>query len=759
MTPREPPSADPHDTSVTATIGATFAQCAPMRLGRPTTAISLRTHLLLLVAAILPLGALTTSLVLQADSSGTGWFGVAAALLAVALVLTVIVARRIADVASAVTSAARAIGHGEAPALGPFPIRELDELARAVAAAGTARRDTESRLRTAEVRLAGMLGAAPAAIMCIDQHRRVILFNSAAETLFGCPASEAIGVAADRFFSQRFLRLIDAHLEGARGRLRAIAVGPADSPVGFRRDGTEFALDAAVSLVDGAGGPLCLLVLRDVTEVKRREGERAELLRREQAARTEAELAAQQSWLLAEASRMLTLSADYATTLAGLARLAAGSFADWCVIDLVGDDGELRRLAVAHADPAREHLAQLFQARSLTGSDLPEALSEALASGHAELVAEVDAEERRRLVRGEEQERLVDGLGLRSAMLVPLVSRGHVVGALTLVRGAAGEPYTPDDLATAQELADRAASAADHSLQYRRAQEAHARFAGLVDGLDAIVWEADPATLGLTFVNHRAESLLGHPQRQWLGDASSWTRLIHPDDREAALAELRGQTAAGLECRLEYRMIAADGRLVWINNIVQPVRQDDGAVSQLRGLMIDITDRKRLAEERDRLLAAEQAARADAEASAERARFLAEAGDLLSSSLDRAATLDSLVGLAVPAFADWCLVHLTEPIAGRRLHAAGADADGTRVAEAVERLSPALELPALLPFLERMQAGEPLLVPEIGPAWLEGLQLLQQLAPKSVMVVPLVARGRTVGTLSYLKCYLRTLGA
>jgi PAS domain S-box-containing protein len=717
---------------------------------RPRT-ISLRALLLLLVAAAsLPPGALVINLALQRDSPETGWVVAAVAMLVVALVATLIVARRIAKTAASVAAATRALGHGEASALETLAVRELEEVARAVAAAGTARREVETRLRAAEGRLAGVLEAAPAAIMCLDEHRRVILFNHAAETLFGCPATEAIGVAADRFFSQRFLRQIDAQLEGARGRLRAIAVGNSDSPVGFRRDGTEFALDAAISRIEGPTGPVCTLVLRDVTELKRRESERAELLRREQAARTEAELAAQQSWLLAEASRMLTLSADYATTLAGLARLAAGSLADWCVIDVVGDDGALRRLAVVHADPAREPLARAYQRRPVTGAEVPEALSEALASGRAELVAEVDDEERRRLVRGAEQERLVEGLGLRSAMLVPLVSRGHVVGALTLVRGASGERYTPEDLAAAQELAGRAATAVDHSLQYRRAQEAHARFAGLVDGLDAIVWEADPATLEISFVNHRAESLLGHPVRQWLGDAGFWTRLIHPDDRDAALAALREHAAAGRECRLEFRMAAADGRLVWINNVVQPVRRDDGTVGQLRGLMIDVTERKRLAEERDRLLAAEQAARADAEAAAQRARFLAEASDLLSSSLDRTATLDSLVGLAVPAFADWCLVHLSEPIAGRRLHAAGADADGTRVAQAVERLAPALELPALLPFLERMRAGEPLLVPEIGPAWLEGLQLLQQLAPKSVMVVPLLARGRTVGTLSFL---------
>ena len=719
-----------------------------MKLARAGSAISLRTHLILLVAATLPLGALTTTMLRSASARQPEWLIASGALLLLALLLAATVARRIADVASAVTGAARAIGLGDTPALGPFPVHELDELARAVASAGHARRDIESRLRAAEARLGALIEAAPAAIMCIDAYRRVLVFNRIAETMFGCPATDAIGVPADRFFSEGFMRLLDAHLEGSGRGLRAVTTGGGDSPVGFRRDGTEFVLDAAISRVDAPSGPVCTLVLRDVTELKQREGERAQLLQHEQAARSEAEQAAQQSWLLAEASRMLTVSVDYVTTLAGLARLAAGTLADWCVIDLVDDDGELRRLAVAHADPAREHFARMLQARPIADADLPEALAQARASGHAEIVAEVTEAERRRLVRGEEQERLALGLGLHSAMLVPLVSHGHVGGVLTLVRGG-GKAYAAADLAVAQELAGRAATAVDHNRQYRQAQEAHARFAGLLDGLDAIVWEADPITLEMTFVSHRAESLLGYPLRQWQGDAA-WTRLIHPDDREAALAGLREHVADGRECRLEYRMAAADGRLVWISNIVQPVLRDAGGVGQLRGLMIDVTDRKRLAEERDRLLTAEQAARAEAETSAQRARFLAEASDLLSSSLDRGATLDSLARLAVPAFADWCLVHLVEPVAGRRLHAAGADADGGRVAEAVERLAPALELPALLPFLERMKEGEPLLVPDIGPAWLESLQLLQQLAPRSIIVVPLVARGRTVGTLSFL---------
>ena len=112
-------------------------------------------------------------------------------------------------------------------------------------------------------------------------------------------------------------------------------------------------------------------------------------------------------------------------------------------------------------------------------------------------------------------------------------------------------------------------------------------------------------------------------------------------------------------------MATVDGQLIWINNIVRPVAGDDGRVRRIQGLMLDVTQRKRLTAERDHLLEMAQAAQAEAEAAAERARFLAGASDLLASSLDQAATLDSLVRLAVPGFADWCVVHLAEPIGGR----------------------------------------------------------------------------------------------
>jgi len=169
--------------------------------------------LLLLLAATLPLGALTTSLVLQADLPGTGWVVAAAALLVVALGLTIIVARRIADVASAVTRAARAIGHGDTPALGPFPIQELDELAHAVAAAGTARRDTENRLRAAETRLADRRAAA--------------VWPTGSETV----AVEVL--SRDGTSSPEWVRSVHEKLEKVPGVSRVIAKDSRDSRARF----------------------------------------------------------------------------------------------------------------------------------------------------------------------------------------------------------------------------------------------------------------------------------------------------------------------------------------------------------------------------------------------------------------------------------------------------------------------------------------------------------------------------------------------
>ena len=304
-------------------------------------------------------------------------------------------------------------------------------------------------------------------------------------------------------------------------------------------------------------------------------------------------------------------------------------------------------------------------------------------------------------------------------MIVPLVGRGHVLGALTLVR-AGGTAYTRGDLHAAQGLASRITTAVDQGRQYRGALQARTRFAGLVEGLDGIVWRPIRPRWD-DLVSQRAETILGHPIRQWLEEPDSGTRSSMPTIARRCCPCCASARAAGRDVRLEYRMTTVDGRLIWIDNIVRPVAGEDGRVRRVQGLMLDVTHRQRLTEERDHLLEMAQAARVEAEASAERARFLSSASELLASSLDQSATLDSLVRLAVPDFADSCVVHLAEPIDGRRLHAAGEDPEGTGMADMLERLATSADLQTLLPALDRVKEGQPLLLSEIGPDWMESL--------------------------------------
>jgi PAS domain S-box-containing protein len=124
-----------------------------------------------------------------------------------------------------------------------------------------------------------------------------------------------------------------------------------------------------------------------------------------------------------------------------------------------------------------------------------------------------------------------------------------------------------------------------------RTQRLHA---GLIDAIDGIVWETD-ASFRFTFVSKQAERLAGYPLQQWLQEPDFWVKHLHPEDRDWAPAFCQKAT---LECRphaFEYRMIAADGRTVWLRDIVTVV-SEGGVPHRLRGIMVDVTEERRARE-------------------------------------------------------------------------------------------------------------------------------------------------------------------
>lgn len=113
----------------------------------------------------------------------------------------------------------------------------------------------------------------------------------------------------------------------------------------------------------------------------------------------------------------------------------------------------------------------------------------------------------------------------------------------------------------------------------------------LMNSIRGIVWEADPLTFQFTYVSSHAERLLGYPARQWIDVPDFWRTHTHSDDVEWTSTYFHDASTKGVDHEFEYRMIAADGRIVWLHDIVTVARSDDGAV-RLRGIMFDITERK-----------------------------------------------------------------------------------------------------------------------------------------------------------------------
>lgn len=118
------------------------------------------------------------------------------------------------------------------------------------------------------------------------------------------------------------------------------------------------------------------------------------------------------------------------------------------------------------------------------------------------------------------------------------------------------------------------------------------RFRRLVEDALVVGWEIDLATYRCTYVSPHAVEMLGYPLEEWLCEGF-WSAHIHPDDRERSLSLCAVATQSGESQVLEYRMLSADGRIVWIRDLVS-VQCENGRPTTLRGVMVDVTERRNI---------------------------------------------------------------------------------------------------------------------------------------------------------------------
>jgi PAS domain S-box-containing protein len=178
---------------------------------------------------------------------------------------------------------------------------------------------------------------------------------------------------------------------------------------------------------------------------------------------------------LARASAELASSLDYEATLATVARLAVPEMADWCAVDLLDEDGGIRRLAVAHQDPARVERVRHLQERYPPDPDAPRGVPHVLRTGVVDYMAKIPAELLEQSAVDGEHLRLLRELELRSYIAAPLAGREAILGAITFVHAESGRHYAEADVVLLEDLARRAAVAMENARALRALQAAKAR--------------------------------------------------------------------------------------------------------------------------------------------------------------------------------------------------------------------------------------------------------------------------------------------
>ncbi len=299
--------------------------------------------------------------------------------------------------------------------------------------------------------LSSIINIASDAIITTSEDLAIVNYNRGAEEIFGYTAEEILGQHINTLIPERFRPGHDEHVRNfARSGVPARRMGERRQIWGLRKGGEEFPAEASISQLRQDGRRLFTVVLRDISDRRRRE---------------------QMQTMLAQAGELLASSLDIDTTLNSVARLIVPQAADWCVVFVLDESGRIIREAIAHHDAETErrlHESGLLQ--PVTNPDHP--VLRVVKNREAAMLPSITPDVLVAMAENEEHARILQSTGARSGIVVPMIARQEVKGAIALFSTAERRDFDQDDLELAEELARRSALALDNARLYRKARAA-----------------------------------------------------------------------------------------------------------------------------------------------------------------------------------------------------------------------------------------------------------------------------------------------
>ena len=422
----------------------------------------------------------------------------------------------------------------------------------------TERKCAEEKLRKSEEKYRDLIEISPDAIYVVDANGVCLLGNRASAELAGIPQHELVGTLVTDTYLPEERHLFQERLKTLKGK-KALRF----ERQFVRKNGEIVPVEVSVSAIRGG---YFQAILRDIS--KRKQGEA----------------------LLAGEKRLLEMVAkgdSLSAILDAICRLVE-ELCSGCLCSILLLDSSNKRLWHGAAPSIPKPYSEAIDG-FVIGPNVGSCGSAAYRAEQV-IVSDIAVDPLWAQYRD-----LALANGLRACWSTPIFSfENRVLGTFAMYYR---EPRSPAP--QHHDVIEQITHLASIAVERKRAEEAlrqvHQNYVALVNSLDGIVWEADAQTFAFTFVSPQAERMLGYPLQRWTTEPTFWKDHIHPDDREWATSFCIDATQAKRPHDLEYRMVAADGRVVWLHDVVTVVVENDQPV-QLRGVMLDITERKRAEE-------------------------------------------------------------------------------------------------------------------------------------------------------------------
>jgi PAS domain S-box-containing protein len=275
-----------------------------------------------------------------------------------------------------------------------------------------------------------------------------------------------------------------------------------------------------------------------------------------------------------------------------------------------------------------------------------------------------------------------------------------------------------------------------------RVRQAEVEYRAIIERLPLLTWISVPGDRSsCLYISPHVESMLGYSPTEWRAEPKLFSRLLHPDDRERVVEEHERAARDSGQLQCDYRLVAREGRIVWIHEDTTTVRDAAGKAIYAQTFLVDVSERKRADEERELLRAAERTAANLRTVRQRRLDLLRDAGDVLGAATDARKSLQRVVDLVVQDLADWSAIDVLE--ANGELSRLGVARAEPRAAE------PADEPDAFVQSV--IKSGRQLVVPALAHRQDLAEEFEELELPRSVVSlisVPVTSRGQPLGALT-----------